>query len=610
MGAERKTQNVERRNKTQNAKGETANEPLPVLCFAFFVLLAFTAACGRGTPPASNAASPAADWFTDKARETGLDFVHFNGMSGEFYYPEIMPPGVALFDFDNDGDLDVFVVQGQMLGSKPLSAAKPQPQQPGTLTGRLFRNDLSVAADGTRTLRFTDVTDASGIVTHGYSMGVATGDFNNDGCVDLYVTSLGRNQLFRNNCDGTFTDVSKSSRTDDDGWSISAAFVDYDRDGWLDLVVGNYLNYSVEANVHCFSMSGSLDYCPPHVYRPHPSHLYHNNHDGTFTDVTASAGMSREFGPALGVSTADFNGDGWIDIYVANDGLPNQLWINQRDGTFKNTALLSGAALSPEGEAKSSMGIDAGDFDNDGDEDLFITELTGQGDDLYVNDGTGAFEDRSARAGIRLASLPFTGFGAGWFDFDNDGWLDLMTVNGAVTQNIEALARNEPFSLQQRRQLFRNLGNGLFTDVTKQAGAVFEISEVGRGLAFGDIDNDGDVDVLVGNDSGPLRLLVNNVGNRKHWVGLRLVGKAAGGKVRDMVGARAAVVRSDGLTVWRRARADGSYGSASDPRVLVGLGDSTAPVTVRVIWPDGRREEVKGVPIDKYTTLTESDAQH
>jgi hypothetical protein len=610
LGAERQTQNVERRNTTQNAERETVNKPFPVLRSAFFVFWAFAAACGRGTPPASNAAPAATDWFTDKAKETGLDFVHFNGMSGEFYYPEIMPPGVALFDFDNDGDLDVFVVQGQMLGGKPLSAAKPQPQRPGTLTGRLFRNDLSIAADGTRTLRFTDVTDASGIVTHGYSMGVATGDFNNDGCVDLYVTSLGRNQLFRNNCDGTFTDVSKVSRTDDDGWSISAAFVDYDRDGWLDLFVGNYLNYSVEANVHCFSMSGSLDYCPPHVYRPHPSHLYHNNHDGTFTDVTASAGMSREFGPALGVSTADFNGDGWIDIYVANDGLPNQLWINQHDGTFKNTALLSGAALSPEGEAKSSMGIDAGDFDNDGDEDLFITELTGQGDDLYVNDGTGAFEDRSARAGIRLASLPFTGFGAGWFDFDNDGWLDLMTVNGAVTQNIEALARNEPFSLQQRRQVFRNLGNGLFTDVTKQAGSVFEISEVGRGLAFGDIDNDGDEDVLVGNDSGPPRLLVNNVGNRKHWVGLRLVGAAAGGKVRDMVGARAAVIRSDGLTVWRRARADGSYGSASDPRVLVGLGDSTGPVTVRVIWPDGRREEVKGVPIDKYTTLTESNARH
>ena len=326
-------------------------------------------------------------------------------MSGEFYYPEIMPPGVALFDYDNDGDLDVFVVQGQMLGSKPIASAKPQPRGPLPLTGRLFRNDLQVAADGTRTLHFTDVTAASGIVTHGYSMGVATGDFNNDGCIDLYVTSLGRNQLFRNNCDGTFTDVSKASRTDDDGWSISAAFVDYDRDGWLDLFVGNYLNYSLEANIHCFSLSGSLDYCPPHVYRAHPSHLYHNNRDGTFTDVTVAAGMSREFGPALGVSTADFNGDGWIDIYVANDGQPNQLWINQHNGTFKNTALLSGAALSPEGEAKSSMGVDAGDFDNDGDEDLFITELTGQGDDLYVNDGHGRVR-RPERPGRHPSAEP------------------------------------------------------------------------------------------------------------------------------------------------------------------------------------------------------------
>ena len=227
----------------------------------------------------------------------------------------------------------------------------------------------------------------------------------------------------------------------DAGWSVSASFFDYDRDGWLDLFVGHYLNYSVEANLRCYSVSGSADYCPPHVYRAQPSKLFHNNRDGTFTDVTVAAGMSREFGPALGVSAADYNGDGWIDLYVANDSEPNQLWINQRNGTFKNTALLAGVALSPEGTVKASMGIDAGDFDNDGDEDVFITELAGQGDDLYVNDGSGAFEDRSARAGIRLASLPYTGFGAAWFDFDNDSWLDLLAVNGAVTQNLGAQSR-------------------------------------------------------------------------------------------------------------------------------------------------------------------------
>jgi hypothetical protein len=508
--------------------------------------------------------------------------VHFNGMSGQFYYPEIMPPGVALFDYDNDGDLDVFIVQGQMLGNKPLSAATRQPQ--GPLNSRLFRNDLK---DGQ--LHFTDVTSASGIVTKGYAMGVATADFNNDGCVDLYVTELGPNQLFKNNCDGTFTDVSKGSHTDDPGWSVSATFFDYDRDGYLDLFVGNYVDYSIAGNKQCFSLSGSLDYCPPHVYRASPSHLYHNNHNGTFTDVTVKSGVAREYGPALGAIAADFNGDGWPDLYVANDGQPNQLWINQRDGTFRNTALLAGAALSPEGEAKSSMGIDAGDFDNDGDEDIFITELTGQGHDLYVNDGMGTFTDRSARAGIRLASLPFTGFGAGWIDIDNDGWLDLVTVNGAVIQNVEAVARNELFALQQKKQVFRNLGNGQFEDATTKAGSTFDVPEVSRGLAFGDIDNDGDMDMVVGNDSGPMRLLINNVGTRKHWVGFTVP-----------VGSRVVVTASDGRTLTRRSHTDGSYASARDPRVLVGLGDASGPVKVKIVSPDGKVVEKSNVQIDRY----------
>ena len=265
-------------------------------------------------------------------------------------------------------------------------------------------------------------------------------------------------------------------------------FFDFDRDGFLDLFVGHYLQYSVEANLHCYSVAGNLDYCPPHVYRPEASHLYHNNRDGTFTDVTAAAGMTREYGPALGVATADFNSDGWIDLFVANDSQPNQLWINQRNGTFKNTALLAGVALSPEGSVKASMGVDAGDFNNDGQEDLAVTELTGQGSDFYVNDGAGGFEDRSAPAGIRLASLPYTGFGTGWLDVDNDGWLDLLSVNGAVTQILEGVARNEPFPLKQPKQLLRNLGPGgnlRFEDVTKQAGAFFAKPEVSRGAAFG-----------------------------------------------------------------------------------------------------------------------------
>jgi hypothetical protein len=540
-------------------------------------------------------------------------------MEGKFYYAEIIAPGAALLDYDNDGDLDVFLVQGSR-----LSALGSGTNVQGS-GGRLFRNDLQINADGTRAVHFTNVTEASGIVSRGYGMGIATGDFNNDGCLDLYLTNLGPNQLFRNNCNGTFTDVSKQSRTDDSSWTVSAAFLDYDRDGWLDLFVGNYLSWRAESSTPCSTPSGRPDYCSPNVYQPQPSRLLHNNHDGTFTDVTVASGIAREFGPALGVSTADFNGDGWIDIYVANDGQPNQLWINQRDGSFKNTGLLSGTALSAHGKAKAGMGVDAGDFDNDGDEDIFVTNLTGEGNDLYVNDGSGLFEERSARSGLGGASRGYTGFGTAWFDVDNDGWLDTLTVNGAV-QTIEALRReNDPFPLHQRKLLFRNpgpdpSGSARFEDVTARGGAAFELSEVGRGAAFGDIDNDGDVDVLVANNNGKPRLLINEIGSRNHWIGLRLVGAPpkAGPKVvsgfsrtgtRDMLSTRLGIVRDDGVTLWRRARSDGSYASANDPRVLAGLGQSNRAPRVRVIWPNGTTEEWTTVAIDRYTTLTEGGAK-
>ena len=281
--------------------------------------------------------------------------------------------------------------------------------------------------------------------------------------------------------------------------------------------------------------------------------MYRNQRDGTFADVSARAGIAREFGPALGIATADFNGDGWIDIYVANDGHDNQLWINQRNGTFVNTALLSGAALTAEGKAEASMGVDAGDFDNDGDEDLFMTELTGEGANLYVNDGTGTFEDRSTSSGLGAATLSHTGFGTAWVDVDNDGRLDILTVNGAV-QTIQALVQaHDPFPLHQRKQLLRNLGDRKFEDVTARAGAVFQVSEVSRGAAFGDIDNDGDVDVVVGNNNGPTRLLINNIGSRAHWVGLRLTREATRRDVRDMLGARVEILRKNAASLMRRA---------------------------------------------------------
>jgi hypothetical protein len=343
------------------------------------------------------------------------------------------------------------------------------------------------------------------------------------------------------------------------------------------------------------------------VFQPRASRLYHNNRDGTFTDVTKTAGMSGEFGPALGVSTADFNGDGWPDIYVANDGQPNQLWINQHDGTFRNTALLAGAALGASGKAKGSMGVDAADIDNDGDEDLFMTELTGEGANFFVNDGSGVFEERGVQSGLAALTVAQTGFGTAWIDFDNDGRLDLLTVNGAV-QTMESLARvHDPFPLHQQKRLFRNQGNRRFEDVTAQAGAVFALSEVGRGAAFGDIDNDGDIDVVVNNNNGPARLLINNVGNKKHWMGLRLVAPKRGTREggRDLLGARVQITLDNGTTLWRRARADGSYASANDARVLAGLGESSVAPRLRVLWPDGMSGTWSAVPIDRYTTLQE-----
>jgi hypothetical protein len=533
------------------------------------------------------------EWFTEHAEATGLDFVHFNGAAGRFYYPEILAPGVGLFDYDNDGDLDVYLVQGRKLGADQSFDAPGA----GALKGRLYRNDLRVNADGTRQLRFTDITDHSGLDATQYGLGVTAADIDNDGWVDLLLSNFESNQLFHNNRDGTFTEESTPRGIHDVSgrFAVSAAFVDYDRDGWLDLYVANNANYTLQNETRCPNMAGARDYCPPQIYGGQPDRLYRNQGHGRFVDVSAKALVGGKFGPALGVATADYNGDGWIDIYVANDGEANLLWLNQRDGTFREAALLAGAALTEEGKAEASMGVDAGDFDNDGDDDLVMTELTGQGSNLYANDGSAIFRDMSASSGLGQLSVPYTGWGTGWFDFDNDGWLDILSVNGTIVAGVGAKA----FPYDQRKVLFRNRRDGRFEDVTRQAGAAFELSESGRGAAFGDIDNDGDVDVLVGNDGGRVRLLINNAGNRNHWLGIRLVGPTG----RDMLGARVEVIRGGSPTIWRRSRSDGSYGSANDPRVLVGLGTLTDAPTVRVHWPDGRVEEWSGVAIDRWMTL-------
>ncbi len=549
--------------------------------------------------------------FTDQAAELGLDFVHVNGMSGKFYFCEIVGPGGALFDYDNDGDVDVYLVQGHML-ARGTDRSPPS----GEHRDRLFRNDLVAGSDGSPTLGFTEVTEDSRIRASGYGMGVATGDYDNDGWTDLYVTNFGANQLWRNNgrgADGkvTFTDVTAAAGVGEVRWSVPATFVDVDRDGWLDLFVGNYVEYTIEAHKQCRTLAGAPDYCGPHSYKPEPDRLLRNRGRGkdgrvTFEDMSARSAIVSEYGGALGAIAADFNADGWPDLYVGNDGMPNQMWINQGGAGFQNEALLAGTGVNFMGRPEASMGVTVGDFDADGDEDIFLTHLLRESNTLYLNDGSGVFEDVTHEAGLDTPSWKFTGFGTAWLDYDNDGWLDLLTANGEVKVIPELEARGDPHPLHQTNQLFRNLGAGArgvvrFEEVTGSAGEVFALSEVSRGVAVGDVDNDGDSDVLLLNNNGPARLLINGTGQDNHWVGLRLVG---GGPAHDRLGSWVGIARPGRPPLWRRVATGGSFLSASDPRILVGLGDSPQIERVTVRWPGGRQEQWQ-VQADRYTTLRE-----
>ena len=431
-------------------------------------------------------------------------------------------------------------------------------------------------------------------------MGVTVGDIDNDGYDDLYVTNYGPNQLWRNNGDGTFSDVTQKAGVDNALWSTSAAFLDIDSDGWLDLYVANYVSFDLDRNPACYGNSSRRDYCGPAAFEPQPDRLFRNRGDGTFVDVTTRALREYKPGPGLGVSIDDLDGNGHVDIYVANDGKPNQLWLNQGDGSFIDDALFTGTAVNRAGRAEASMGVDAADFDNDGDPDLFMTHLMGETNTLYVNMGDGLFEDKTIEYGLASGSMPFTAFGTAWFDYDNDGWLDLLVLNGAV-QVIESLAaKGDKFPLEQRNQLFHNQAGKGFTETTDDGGENFMQAEVSRGAAFGDIDNDGDTDVAIFNNNGPLRLLRNNSGQQTHWLGLSL---ADSGSKRNMPGARARLILKNGESIWRRVRVDGSYCSANDARLLFGLGDRQEIEAVEVTWPDGMRERWPAPAVRTYTRL-------
>jgi hypothetical protein len=523
--------------------------------------------------------------FREVADTVGLAFDHASGAAGRFYLPEIMGSGAALLDYDSDGDLDVYLVQGS---------------PDARTSSRLFRNHL--VEDGR--LRFTDVTERARVGHRGWGMGVAVGDVDADADPDLYVTSFGPDILYRNNGDGTFTDVTQAAGVSDERWNASAAFVDYDADGDLDLFVTAYVDFTVKGNKPCYDATGARDYCLPAEYRPLPDRLFRNDGQGRFTDVTVASGVGSVAGAGLGVTAADFNGDGRVDLYVANDGTPNHLWINRGNGTFEETGLMSGSALDAAGRAKAGMGVGAGDFDNDGDEDLFVTNLVGEMNTLFLNDGTAAFDDVTNRFRLASVSLPFTGFGTDWFDYDNDGRLDLFIANGAVAI-VDAL-RGKPYPYQQKNLLLHNESAAGFTNVSGQAGAALALSEVSRGAAFGDLDNDGDVDIVVTNNNGKARVLLNEGTASAHWLTVRLQG---GKGNRDGLGAVVRIIRDAGPPLMRRSHTDSSYLSANDPRVHFGLGIDHAVTEITVDWPAGGRESWKSQGVDRVITLREGSGQ-
>jgi len=536
--------------------------------------------------------------LTDIAEDAGIDFIHDNGMAGDMHFVEIMGGGCAMLDYDNDGDQDIYLIQGH-----PIANENPSPD---IFFDRLYRNDLQIMPDGTRNLHFTDVTEGSGLRGTGYGMGIATGDYDNNGYIDLYITNWGSNQLWQNNGDGTFTDVTEESGTDDPRWSTSASFVDFDLDGWLDLMVVNFTDFRLENDHPCYStVSERREFCGPKSYEPGSDRLYRNRGDGTFEDISFQMGIASLVGSGLGISVADFNRDGWQDIFVANDMMENFLWINQEGRRFSEQAVMAGTAVNAMGASEASMGVNATDFDNDGDVDLFMTHLNSESNTFYLNSGQALFADRTRSSGLGRPSWAFNSFGTASLDYDNDGLFDLYIANGEVRTISEQLDRGDPFPLKQPNQLFHNRGNNEFEEVADWGGEFTKIEEVSRGAAFGDIDNDGDSDLLVLNLNGPARLYKNNVGQAKPWIGLRLVDDHG----RDAFGALVTLIRSNGNHLWRLCHTDGSYCSSHESRLLFGLGDDAMYERIKVYWPGGDVEEWPNLPTGRYHTLFKGEGQ-
>ncbi|HXE34190.1 MAG TPA: CRTAC1 family protein [Verrucomicrobiae bacterium] len=524
------------------------------------------------------------------ASASGITFVHTSGKSPQKFLPESTGPGCAFLDYDNDGWMDIYLVN-----SGPCDFWTP----PTPLRNALYRNNR----DGT----FTDVTEKAGVPGGGYGMGVAVGDYNADGFPDLYVTQYGRSILYRNNGDGTFTDVTEKAGVAAPGWASSAVWFDYDNDGRLDLFVCRFVDFTKLTHHVCNApnipaLAGINEYCYPRIFNPMPSWLFHNNGDGTFTDVSQKMGIAENPGKSWGVVATDINNDGFLDLFVANDTTANFLFANRKGRKFEEIGFTAGVAYGPGGKARSGMGVDSADFNQDGWLDLFVTNLDHEFYGLYQNKHDESFEDKAGPTGVARATQMMSGWGAKFFDFDNDGLLDLFVANGHPDDVIDKI--NPGVTYSEPLLLFQNSPAGL-KNISQESGPVFTRPLNARGLALGDFDNDGAVDVLIGVNDGAPVLLRNNAGTKNHWLGLNLIGKKSN---PDAIGARISYQAGD-LKQTRFKVGGGSYLSSHDPRIVLGLAKHEKLDWLEIKWPQpsGQVQRFTDLPIDRYITITESD---
>jgi hypothetical protein len=528
--------------------------------------------------------------FGDMTAKSGIRFKHEASRTSQKYLPESMGGGVAMFDYDNDGWLDLFFVNGAHIQDPMPRGASPDKSDP-RFWNRLYRNNR----DGT----FRDVTETAGLQGRLYGMGVATGDYDNDGNVDLLVTNLGGNILYHNDGNGTFTDVTAKAGVGGSGWCTGACFVDYDRDGRLDLIVTRYVEWDFSSNIFCGEHKpGYRAYCHPDQFNAISYLVFHNNGDGTFTDVSKKCGIAGSPGKGLGIAINDFDGDGWPDVFVANDSVPEQLFRNNHDGTFSEVALMSGLAYDQNGHVFAGMGADFGDYENSGWPSVFVNALANQKYKLFRN-AKGAFDDVTDSIGLGTSTISHSGWGVKWIDFNNDGRLDLFVAQGHVMDNIEL---TEPRLRYRESPLLLKNEPGRFRDVSEQGGTTFQTPIAARGAAFGDLDNDGFVDVAISCNDGTAIILRNQGDSGNHWLTLNLVGSVSN---RDAIGAKIRLVPDNGSPQTAFVSTAGSYISASDKRVHFGLGPRRKVQLIEITWPSGTVQRLESMAADQIITIRE-----